>query len=139
MKLQYWAIELDGPDKVGKSILKKYIIELNYGRYSIHDRGYMSQVAYAKKFNREYEYEPDKNHVYILLTCDKKDHDIRCKLNDEPHIDYKNDLALFIQIYERLREANYKVNTFNTSSYSLYELSKNILNYVDKLNKIVIV
>lgn len=137
MKLKYWAIELDGPDKVGKSALKKYLIELNQGRYAIHDRGYMTQVAYAKKFNREYEYEPDKNHVYILLTCDKKDHDIRCKLNNEPYIDYKNDLALFIQIYQSLREANYKVNIFNTSSYSLYNLSEIILNYVDRLNGLI--
>lgn len=134
MKYKFWNIELDGPDKVGKSTLGQYLTLLSNYRFAMHDRGYMTQVAYAKKFNRQFEYsEPDRNTIYILLTVEPEEHAIRCKIHNEPKIDYEKDAELFKEVFYDLSSKGYLTMTFNTSHMSTYELAKEIIKRIDRL------
>lgn len=134
---QYWNIELDGPDKTGKSTIAKYLTMLSNFRFATHDRGYMTQVVYSKKFNRDYEFStPDKSHtVYILFYCNQEDHNIRCRINNEPYISYSDDLALFKDVYNKLVEEGYKCLSYNTSKMTAYDIAKDILNNIDNMEK----
>ena len=132
-KLKFWNIELDGPDKVGKSTIAKYITQLSNYRFATHDRGFMTQVAYAKKFNRPYTYRlPNFNTVYILLTCEKEEHDIRCKITNEPRIDFDKDMSLFTDVFNRLVRLDYKCLIYNTSQDSFYHIAQDIISQINK-------
>ena len=132
-KLNYWNIELDGPDKVGKTTIAKYITQLSNYRFATHDRGYMTQVVYSKKFNRHFEYRlPNFNTVYILLTCDKAEHDIRCKITGEPQIDFNKDMSLFMNVFNHLVRLDYKCLIYNTSQDSFYHIAQDIVEQINK-------
>lgn len=133
MKFKYWNLELDGPDKTGKSTICKYITQLSNYRFATHDRGYMTQVAYSKKFNRDYDFVlPNKDTVFILLTVNEKEHEIRCKMHNEPHINFKEDMQLFTEVYQKLVSLGYKCLYYNTSKLTAYEIAKSIIHEIDK-------
>lgn len=134
MKLRWWNIEIDGPDKTGKTLLCQYITHLSNYRFATHARGYLTQVAYAKKFNRPFEYSmPNYRTLYVLLTCDKEEHDIRCKITNEPAINYDADAKLFAEAFDELDPLVYKKLTYNTSEISMYEIAKDIIWHADRL------
>lgn len=137
MRYQFWNIELDGPDKTGKSTIGKYLSILSNFRFATHDRGYMTQVAYSKKFNRQYEYStPDKSHtVYILFYCDKVDHDIRCSINNEPKIDFLQDMKYFEEAYQSLEHEGYHCMKYNTSEMTAYSIALDIISKIDALER----
>lgn len=132
--MKYWNIEFDGPDKTGKTSLAKYVTQLSGYKYATHDRGYMTQVAYAKKFHRPFTYEaPNRNTLYILLTCDKQEHDIRCKISNEPKIDYELDAKLFEEVFTKLVKQGYHTLTYNTSTHTMLEIAKDIILKLDEM------
>lgn len=132
--MKYWNIEFDGPDKTGKTTLAKYVTQLSNYKYATHDRGYMTQVAYSKKFNRGFKYDkPSKNTVYILLTCDKQEHDIRCKIHNEPYIDFNSDDKLFQEIFADLTAKGYKTLMYNTSNTPPLWIAKDIISKIDAM------
>lgn len=132
-KYKYWNIEIDGPDKTGKSTICKYITQLSNYRFATHDRGYMTQVVYSKKFNRDYVYSlPDKNTIFILLTSNEKEHSIRCTITNENKIDFKSDMQMFTDVYQKLVSLNYKCLYYNTSKLTAYEISKSIIHEIDR-------
>lgn len=133
MTYKYWEIEIDGPDKTGKDLLCKYLCELSGWRFSINVRGIMSQLVYAKKFNREFEYDTSafsKNKILILLTAEPDDLIIRCKLTNEPMYNIMTDKTLFDEAVDELCKTNC-VFTYNTSFRTPYEIAKDI---IDKIN-----
>ena len=131
-KFKYWNLEIDGPDKVGKSLLAQYLTQLSNYRFATHARGYMTQVVYSKKFDRHYEYSmPDKNTVFILLTCNEEEHNIRCNVTNEPKIDFKSDMHKFKTVFDKLQKEGYKCLTYDTSYYSFYTIAKSIIAYID--------
>ena len=134
--MKYWNIELDGPDKTGKTLLAKYITQLSGYKYATHDRGYMTQVAYAKKFHRPFTYAaPNKNTVYILLTCNKEEHDIRCKISNEPKIDFDTDMRIFEEVFVKLLKQGYHTLMYNTSDHSMLHIAKDIIMQIDELEE----
>ena len=136
MVYRYWNLELDGPDKTGKSTICKYITMLSNYRFATHDRGYMTQVAYSKKFNRNYDFTlPSKDTVFILLTVDKIEHDIRCKITNEPKINFEEDMQLFAEVYQKLVSLGYKCLCYNTSKMTAVEIAKNIIYEIDTWEK----
>lgn len=133
---KYWNLELDGPDKTGKSTLAQYITQLSNYRFATHDRGYMTQVVYNKKFGRNFEYsKPSKDTIYILLTTCAKEHDIRCKITNEPKINFEEDMQMFLDVYESLAKDGYKCLFYNTSLSSFYDIANDIIKHIDKFEE----
>ena len=134
--MKYYNLEFDGIDKTGKTLLAKYVTQLSNYKYATHARGYMTQVAYAKKFNRPFTYaDPNRNTVYILLTVDKDEHDIRCKITNEQPINYEVDSRLFKEVYDYLVKKKYKTLTYNTSQQSMLNIAKDIIKQIDKMEE----
>ena len=97
-----YNIVLDGIDKTGKDTIRQYIFYLQNAKYICTTRGYMSMVVYSKIFNRDYEYdiENQKNTLNVLLTADKADWEIRCKITNEPKIDYDLHTKEFNEVFD---------------------------------------
>lgn len=137
MVYKYWEIEIDGPDKTGKDLICRYLCELGGWRFSINVRGIMSQLVYAKKFNRELEYDMSnfsKNKILILLQAEPEDIVIRCKMTNEQLYDTVADRNLFNEVAEELRK-KYYVLTYNTSYHTPYEIAQNIIEKINNFEK----
>ena len=66
-KLKVYTVIIDGIDKSGKDTIAKYVWYLDK-RLNVFVRGRPSLVVYAKKFNRQCEYElPYKEHLCIIV------------------------------------------------------------------------
>ena len=91
-KLKFYTVFIDGIDKTGKDTVRQYVWQLDK-RLNVLVRGWPSLTVYAKKFNRNVEYElPYRNALYVMLIADKEDWNIRCITTNEPKIDYENEL-----------------------------------------------
>lgn len=135
-KYKYWNIEIEGPDKTGKTTLAKYLTQLSNYRFATHDRGFLTQVVYSEKYNRHYHYTmPSKRTVFVLLTCNKEDHKIRCAINNEPYINFDNDMTLFNAAFLKLVDNNYKCFIYNTSEMTVYQIANDIIYKIDMLEK----
>lgn len=135
MRYKYWELEIDGPDKTGKDLLCKYLCELSDYRFSINVRGIISQLVYARKYDRSFEYDMSsfsKNKILILLTADARDLAIRCKMTNEPVYKFKQDLLWFEQAANELEARGYIVFKFNTSTFTPYYIAQNVLRILDK-------
>lgn len=134
--MKYYTICLDGIDKSGKDTVALYLDNINKGKYLINVRGIMTMNAYSKKFNRNINYDlyQQKNIINVLLIVDEDDWNIRCKLSNEPKINYKNDMELFLNEYKALKKLNYPCLLFNTSEKTLKQITNEIIKYADKLN-----
>lgn len=137
MTYKYWEIEIDGPDKTGKDLLCRYLCELSGWRFSINVRGIISQLVYAKKFNRDDEYDMSafsKNKILILLQAETDDLMIRCKMTNEPMYDIGGDRVLFDEVMHELCET-YRVFRYNTSHCTPYEIAKDIIRRINFLEE----
>ena len=92
-------------------------------------------VAYSNLNNRGYQYDmsTQKNIVNVLLTVDKEDWLIRCKNTGETVIDYEKHTTEFRKVFNDLQNAGYEVLLYNTSAMTPYQIAKDI---VEMLNKI---
>lgn len=134
-----FEIFLEGIDKTGKDSLARYVD--NYSGFSlcVHSRGMLSTIAYNKLYKREVDYnffEPDYKPLYVLLTVDKKDWEVRCKLNNEPAISYEDNVAAFEYAADIIRRNGYKVIEFNTSQYTPHAIATAIVGYVETQNDV---
>lgn len=134
---KYNSIFVDGLDKSGKNLLVKYIHNLAKHRYMAYDRGILSNVTYARMFNRQVEYnlEQYKSFVFVYLVCDEEDWKIRCKLTNEPAIDYGLHLDEFNKTFHDFENKGFKIMFLNTSHITPYDAVLKILDYVNKLNE----
>jgi len=136
--LDYYTVILDGIDKCGKDTIAKYVWELDR-RLNVFCRGWPSLVVYAKKYSRDCKYSlPYKNALYVHLTVDKADWQIRCNLHNEPTINYYDDSNLFEQAFEFLQNTNYKIVKYNTSDMTAYQIAEQIVKTIHNLNKGVV-
>ena len=129
MTYKYWELEIDGPDKTGKDLLCRYLCEMSGWRFSINVRGLISQLVYAKKYNRDYKYDTSKfskNKVLILLLGDAEDLAVRCKATNEPEYDISSDIALFKEAADEVAQ-NHIVLRYNTSHWTPYDIAKSVL------------
>lgn len=133
-KMKYYTVILEGIDKTGKDTVRQYVWQMNKS-LNVFCRGYISLEAYNRKFNRGKQYNaPYKDALYVLLTVNKEDWQIRCKMHDEPVIDYDNDNALFRTVYNSLDDKYAKLE-IDTSVFTPYQIAKVIIDKIERLNK----
>lgn len=131
-----YTIYLDGIDKCGKDSILPYIGPLCNYKYICNIRGIMTQLAYSKLYNRDYNYNlTQQEHVLnVYLTVDKEDWKIRCNINNEPDIVYEDNVKVFNDAYNELLKNGFNTLKINTSKYSQYEIAKQIVKRMDELN-----
>lgn len=136
MKSKIYTICLDGIDKTGKDTILPYIGPLCNYKYICNVRGIMTQIAYSELYNRNYEYDLDqqKHILNVLLTVDYDDWKIRCKMNNEPEINYFDNSNVFWKAYSLLHNAGYPTLAIKTSKHSPYEIAKMIVDHINELN-----
>lgn len=127
-------IFVEGIDKTGKDTLVRYINEVTNYKHCVLTRGPISSMAYAKKFNREFDDSCMKSlegSLIVYLTADTEDLNIRFKLTNEPEINKDEDKMLFdktvtsCQLKYNLRVI--KVNTSTNTPYTIANAIKKIL------------
>lgn len=143
MKLKVFNIELDGIDKCGKDSVRPYVFYLEPGKYLCRARGLISQIAYAKLYKRDIEWEGTdyaKNTLFVLLEVDRQDWEIRCKLTNEPNTGFTYEemtrafkLALY-ELKERFNVSENQILVFNTSKYTPYAIANEIKTRLEYLN-----
>lgn len=138
MQLKYWEIEIDGPDKTGKDLLCTYLCKLSNYKFSINVRGYMSQLVYNMKFDRGHMYDQtviSKNKIFVLLTADAKDLNIRCSATNEPKYDYDKDQSLFYDAFTIVCDSGHIALSYNTSRMTPYDIALDIIKKIDELER----
>lgn len=143
MKLKVFNIELDGIDKCGKDSVRPYVFYLEPGKYLCRARGLISQIAYAKLYKRNIEWDfadYAKNTLFVLLEVNKHDWEIRCKLTNEPNTGFTYEemtqafkLALY-ELKERFDIPENQILVFNTSEYTPYAIADEIKTHLEYLN-----
>lgn len=132
----YWNIEIDGIDRVGKDTLAPYFTYLSNYRFAIKPRGLLTQLVYAEKYNRkyEYDYETYKEHtIIILLSADEIDLQERFWATHEKPIDIKEDMNLFNKYATKLSKEGFNVLRYNTSHTTHFDIATKVIQYIDML------
>lgn len=144
MKLNIFNVEFDGIDKCGKDSVKPYLFYLEPGKYLSRARGLLSQLVYARLYNRDIEFDAKdyaKNTLFVLLLVDEQDWEIRCKLTNERDADFS-----FEQMQSAFRHGiselhfNFgvpieRIMIFNTSHVTPFEISKKVCERLEHLNQ----
>lgn len=143
MKLKVFNIELDGIDKCGKDSVRPYIFYLEPGKYLCRARGLISQIAYAKLYKRNINWDAAeyvKNTLFVLLEVNKLDWEIRCKLTNEPNTGFTYEemtrafrFALY-ELEERFNVPENQILMINTSMYTPYTIASEITMRLERLN-----
>ena len=135
--IKNYKIVIDGIDKTGKDLVKSYLFYLGKAKYLAYARGAISLIAYAKRYNRDYEYDItcEENIINIYLTVNKEDWEIRCKTTNEPKLDFEKDIECFEFAKNQLKTSGKIVLEFNTSEMTPYNIAKAIIDYAEKINK----
>ena len=142
--IKVFNIEFDGIDKCGKDTVKSQIWYFAPGMYLPRARGLISQLAYAKLYKRDVNYDVERGYVmntlFVLLEVDKQDWEIRCKLTNEPSMDFTYEemtqafkLALY-ELKERFNVPEDRILVFNTSEYTSYTIASIITTHLEYLN-----
>lgn len=142
--IKVFNIEFDGIDKCGKDTVKSQIWYFAPGMYLPRARGLISQLAYAKLYKRDVNYDIERGYVmntlFVLLEVDKQDWEIRCKLTNEPNTDFTYEemtkafrLALY-EVKERFNVPENQILVFNTSVNTPYAIAKKITTHLEYLN-----
>lgn len=134
--MKYYSICIDGIDKTGKDTLLGFIDRLSNHKYIINVRGMLSQIAYSDLYRRDFNYDlSTQQHILnVLLTADKEDWEVRCKLTREPAINYEDNCEVFEVAYKRLQDAGLPVARFNTTVMTPYMIAKSIIDALNNLN-----
>lgn len=153
MTYSVFNVEFDGIDKCGKDSIMQQIFSIAPNKYIPKSRGILSQIAYAKLFNRDAQYDVSdgyfKNTLIVYLTVNEDDWNVRCDLSHEhelnknrsdveAQIQYKTSCEAFDYAYEYLLKINpYKQNMikFNTSELTPYKIITEVKNKLEELNK----
>lgn len=138
-------IHLDGIDKSGKSTLLKYIVNVTAGQYLVHDRSFISQIAYGRLYkrniNEEYFWERfihanlanDEKFVYLHCMSDTiKERIIKTNEKDINVLDIEDHKIAFNQVIKEAKEREIRIieiNATNKTVEDIYlELQTQILN-----------
>ena len=153
MKYKVFNIEFDGIDKSGKDSVMHQIFSYSPNKYIPKARGLISQLAYAKLFKRDAEYDVEKgyfdNTLFVLLTVDEDDWNVRCDLSHEHELNkarsdveaaikWKSSSEAFEHAYETLKkkygdESHFM--KFNTSEMTPIMIIKAVVKRLEELNK----
>lgn len=150
-KFKVFNIEFDGIDKCGKDTIMKQIFSAAPNKYIPKARGLMSQIAYNKIYNRNYEYEVTQGYIdntlFVLLDVDEADWKIRCDISGERlknqyrtdmegDVEYKSNCEGFEYAYSKLQELGANVVRFNTSKETPYQIITKVVRIAELLNEV---
>ena len=130
------TIVLDGIDKCGKNLLMGVLANLDR-KYILVCRGLQSCLSYDEIYDRprvKYDFQSHRNELFVFLDIEENDWKIRCKLTNEPKIDYNEHNSVFQKTFDVL--ANSGLTTFRVypSKDSVYQMAKAILDFADEMN-----
>ena len=134
--MDYYVVSIDGPDKMGKSTLVQYLARLSNFTLNILDRGPITNIVWNKMQNRHIAYDVNmwKKTVFVYLTASREDWEIRCKIHNEPKIDYDQHVKAYNEVVEQFRDNNFIVLEFNTSKMTQYQIAQKIMKKLKELN-----
>ena len=134
--MQYYTVSLDGIDKAGKSTLVQYLARLSNFTLNILDRGPITNIVWNKMQGRKIVYDVDmwKKTLFVRLTVDREDWEIRCKMHNEPKINFDQHTAEYDNVFEMFRQQGYHVLEFNTTQLTQYQIAKKIIEKLNELN-----
>lgn len=131
---------IEGIDKSGKDTIARYVNEYtNYAHY-VSARGPMSVIAYSEKFGRdsdnfEYLKKIKDNILIVYLVVDEDDFNIRCKLTNEPFINYNDDCKLFDDAAKYcMSTLGLNVSKANTSKQTPQQIATLIVHTINALS-----
>lgn len=137
--MKYDTIVLEGIDKTGKDTILRYICELSNYKYLVQSRGILSQIAYSQLYTRDYEYQVKdryNNVLFVYLTVDREDWNIRCNMTNEPVISYDDNTKVFNDVVYKYRDY-INIIKFDTSKKTPYQIAKKIVEYMNELNEVI--
>lgn len=137
----YHTVVIEGIDKTGKDTLARYIDHLCGHWLCLPRRGIVSNLAYATLYGRDplpvYPLDQHDTEVYVYLRCTSKDDwEMRCKLTNEPPIDYEKNVAAFEitwNNFKRRRRAELSLE-FDTSKMTVIQIAEAVVAHLEKLN-----
>ena len=153
MKFKVFIVEFDGIDKAGKDSIMAQIFSAAPNKYIPKARGLLSQIAYAKLYNRDYEYEVTdgylENTLFVYLTVDQEDWKIRCDVTREfeknrfrsdmeGELKYSSNKAAFDYAYDVLENKlknKKQIIKFNTSEVTPYKIITEVVKRLEELNE----
>jgi len=134
LKVPSYIVEIEGIDKTGKDLVKAYITLLSDYKYIVQSRGLLSNMVYAEKYGREYDYSLIYRPIIVYLDVDEEDRRVRCVLTNEPNIDAEADKRLFNKYKTKLRKSGITIYEFNTTHQTPYQIATQVLELIEKGN-----
>lgn len=134
MRVPGYIIEIEGIDKTGKDLVKAYITLLSDYKYIVQSRGLLSNMVYAEKYGRDYDYSLVYRPIVVYLDVDEEDRRVRCTLTNEPNINADADKRLFNKYKTKLRESGITIYEFNTTRQTPYQIATQVLELIEKGN-----
>lgn len=134
MKVPGYIIDIEGIDKTGKDLIRQYITILSNYKYVVRARGILSNMVYAEKYGRDYDYSLMYRPIIVYLDADKEDRRVRCILTNEPSINADADKRLFNKYKTKLRESGITIYEFNTTHQTPYQIATQVLELIEKGN-----
>ena len=128
------AAKIEGIDKTGKDLVKAYITLLSDYKYIVQSRGLLSNMVYAEKYGRDYDYSLVYRPIVVYLGVDEEDRRVRCTLTNEPNINADADKRLFNKYKTKLRESGITIYEFNTTHQTPYQIATQVLELIEKGN-----
>lgn len=139
------VINIEGIDRTGKDTLHRYIERLSNFKYVINTRGILTQMAYSKKFKRNYVYHLDdfKNDIIVYLYAEPEDLEVRFKITGEPKLNegktlregIEDDLKLFQDISHELADRGFIILKYNTTEETPYTIARHVISELEYLEK----
>lgn len=77
-----------------------------------------------------------KNTLFVMLNVDEEDWKIRCKIHNEPEmpLSFHKMTKAYHDMFSVFKNNGFHVVEYNTSKMTQYEISKSIIDILDKLN-----
>lgn len=134
-KIKVYKIFIDGIDKCGKDTIAGYIDLLSNHKYVVKSRGVLSQIAYSYLYGRDFDYDlsSEQNTLHVLVDVSLDDWLVRCKLTNEPHIDYRKNVEAFDYAYNVTKD-KLRIERLNSTTTTPYQMAKYILLLAEMLN-----
>lgn len=132
MSKNFNMISIDGIDKSGKGILFQYLKHMNNYQYALLDRGPISNYMFAKLYNREFNFDLSSfsNVLFIVLSVKYEDWLIRCKMSNEPKIDYDLHCRLYKNAIKDFESSGCTVLQYNTTQKTPFNIAKDVINFL---------
>lgn len=128
---KFRMICIDGIDKTCKDLIASYLWYLSKKNIQVNNRGIISCISFAKLFGREveFDYSKYKDVDYVYLTTCKEDWEVRCKVSNEPKLDFSFEemKQTFDDTVADLIKKGYNIYVYNVSTDSIFNIAKQII------------